>query len=75
MNIGNIHFYSKRYAEALESFGAALIQANYELGIYSSDINYSNNSDRPQVDMELLQLKFDRSFSFSQALKMNCLNS
>lgn len=35
MNIGNIHFNCGRYEEALESYESAIIQVNYELGVYS----------------------------------------
>lgn len=46
MNIGNIHFNSKRYSEAMEAYESAMIQANYELGVYkhSFESNFSLDS-------------------------------
>jgi len=34
MNIGNIHLTAKRYSEAMEAYESAMLQANYELGVY-----------------------------------------
>jgi len=66
MNIGNIHFNSKRYSEAMEAYESAMIQANYELGVYlhsfESNFSLDSSADWEEKSKYLEQLKLDRSF-------------
>ena len=45
MNIGNIHLTAKRYSEAMEAYESAMIQANYELGVYTDSFEADFSMD------------------------------
>ncbi|EAR92837.2 tetratricopeptide repeat protein (macronuclear) [Tetrahymena thermophila SB210] len=80
MNIGNIHFNSERYQEALEAYEQAIIMANYELGVYDEIVDKipqqkeqkeENQNILLQIQKkEIKKLKFDRTWSYSKALQM-----
>ncbi|KAL4450980.1 hypothetical protein ABPG74_021302 [Tetrahymena malaccensis] len=84
MNIGNIHFNSERYSEALEAYEQAIIMANYELGVYDeiADKNQEPKDHKENQNIllqvqkkEIKKLKFDRTWSYSKALSMYSLKT